>query len=249
MKSLNLQQTLDKINLHYVEGNEFDAILTPYEINLIKDYFSGKKFLEMGCSIGNSTIQLLKFTKSIDIVEGSGKNITSAKRKVAQIAKNDLAKLTFYKMLWEEFPFDKDYSDVFWIRGIEHVKNPQKILKKILISLKKTKGRLHLVTVNAFSLNRRIGVLMGMLKDVHELSDRDLKFGHFKVYDKKQLEIMLKKCGYKILQSTGIMLKPLPNNKMYELYKENPKIIHAFNAIGKELPDYCTEVYICAAPN
>lgn len=249
MRNSNLKKTLDKITLHYAEGNEFDTLLTPYEIHLIKKYFFGENFLEMGCSVGDSTAELIKFAKSIDIIEGSKKNIDLAKRKVIKATKKGLGGIAFYHMLWEEFPFDKTYSDIFWIRGIEHVNNPQKILEKIAKALKRTKGHLHLVTVNALSLNRRLGALMGLLKDPHQLSDRDIRFGHVKIYDREQLENLLKRCSFKLVESTGIMLKPLPNNKMYELYKENPKLIPAFNIIGKELPDYCTELYVCATPN
>lgn len=249
MTKTRLQKDLNAISQHYVEGNEFDTILTPYELMVIKQCLAGNNFLELGCSIGNSTIRLAKFAASIDVVEGSNENIELAKKKIKKIGKQNPVKIVFHNQLWEEFSFENPYSDIMWIRGIEHVKNPGNILKKMADSLKKTAGRLHLVTVNALSLNRRIGVFMGLLGDPHELSDRDIKFGHFKIYDKAQLINLLEQNGYRILRCEGIMLKPLPNSKMYELYKENPKLIDALGLMGKELPDYCTEVYICASPN
>lgn len=242
------QIILDKISHHYKEGNEFDSILTPFEMKTIKNYLAGDKFLELGCSIGDSTSELIKLAKSVDVIEGSDENIKIAEQKISKLNKKRV-KVRFYNQFWEDADFSKDYSDIIWIRGIEHIKNPKLLLKKIAYALKKSGGRLHLVTVNAYSLNRRIGVYMNLLKEPHQLSERDKRFGHYKIYDRSQLSETLKGAGFKIINWQGIMLKPLPNDKMYKLYRENPKLIEAFYDISDELPDYCTEIYMCAIPS
>lgn len=239
-------KTLNKISPYYGKGEEFDSVLTVLEVDSIKNYLTGKDFLELGCSVANSSIELLKYAHSLDIVEASDEIIKIAKKNIFQL--KNKSRINFHKSLWEDFKFQEKYSDIMWVRGIEHVKNPLPILKKIARSLKKSHGRLHLVTVNALSLNRRIGVYMGLLSNAYELSDRDRKFGHYVIYDRVKLLTILKKAGFKIINCQGIMLKPLPNKKMYQFYKESPNLIKAFYDIGHELPDYCTEVYICAEP-
>ena len=123
----------------------------------------------------------------------------------------------------------------------------EEVLKKIKGSLI-PEGRLHITFPNALSLHRRLGTLIGIIKTPWSFSERDVALGHFKIYDRFQLFSLLKDSGYKIINWEGIILKPFPNSKMMEFYKENPKFIEALFKIGKELPDYCAEIYICAIP-
>ena len=106
-------------------------------------------------------------------------------------------------------------------------------------------GRLHIVIPNALSLHRRVGVYAGYLKEPHELNDRDKEVGHVKVYDRFEIVELLKKSAFNILDFQGVLLKPLPNSDMMAMYKKNPDLIQAFFDVGKELPDYCAEIYMC----
>jgi hypothetical protein len=89
---------------------------------------------------------------------------------------------------------------------------------------------------------------MDILEEPHSFTERDLKFGHFHVFDRFQIFAMLNKLNFQIYTWEGIILKPFPNNKMLELYKENFKIIEALYKVGKELPDYCAEIYVNCKP-
>ncbi len=235
-------RNLDEISEFYNE-NDFDYILLYYALKIFENLRFGDEFLEMGCSIGLSTKYLLNYAKSIDVVEGSVRNIEKAKKRIG-----DNPKAKFYHALWEDFKYPKQkYSDIIWFRGIEHVENPLPILINIKKALK-LNGRIHITFPNALSLHRRLGVYMGIIKSPWEFSERDIKLGHYDIYDRFEVINLLREAGYKILDFQGIILKPLPNDKMMELYKENPKLIEALFEIGKELPDYCAEIYICATP-
>lgn len=239
---MEMKKYLDKISNFYTE-EDFDYILIYYGLKIFEKYRKGNHFLELGCSLGISTSHLLNYASSLDVVEGSELNIIKTKNRIVKHNR-----VNFYHSLWEDFnyPINK-YSDVIWFRGLEHVNNPEKILRKIISSLIDD-GRLHIIIPNALSLHRRLGTIMGILKNNWELSERDKSLGHFKVYDKNQLLDLLSKEGYKINIWQGILLKPLPNHKMLELYKDNPQLIDALFEIGKELPDYCAEIYVCATP-
>ncbi len=237
-----MKNYLDKIADFYTE-EDFDYILLYYGLKVFEENISGEHFLELGCSLGISTSFLLNYAVSLDVVEGSELNIKKAKKRIG-----NANRVNFYHSLWEDFnyPLNK-YSDIIWFRGLEHVNVPEKVLRKITPSLA-SDGRLHIIVPNALSLHRRIGNIMGILKSPWDLSERDKALGHFKVYDRFQLFALLTENGYKIIKWQGILLKPLPNHKMLELYKENPKLIEALFEIGKELPDYCAEIYVCAIP-
>ena len=230
---------LDNIAAIYKIEEDFDSVLLNYNLKVISFYFKGKIFLELGTS-GLSTKLLLPYASCIDVVEASKVNIEKAKQMV------DNNCITFYLSLWEKFNYPvQKYTDIIWFGGMEHIEAPEKILQRLRTALVK-KGRLHIVVPNALSLHRRLGTYMKLIKEPHELSERDKKFGHVKVYDRFQVTQLLIEVGYHVFAWEGIFLKPLPNAKMLLLYKENPKLIDALYKIGKELPDYCAEIYICA---
>ena len=115
-----------------------------------------------------------------------------------------------------------------------------KVLNKIRSWIEPS-GRLHVVVPNAFSLHRKIAYYMGIINDVHELSERDKMYGQKKpVYDKETLFNELKECGFTVTHWEGIFLKPLPNVMMMNL---DEKIIRGFYEISKELPDYCAHIF------
>jgi hypothetical protein len=87
---------------------------------------------------------------------------------------------------------------------------------------------------------------MGLLKEPHQLNERDHKVGHFKVYDLNQIKHLIKKSRFKLISWHGIMLKPLPNKDMLKIYQENPKFVQGLYEVGKELPSLCAELYVCA---
>lgn len=238
-----MSYNLEEIASQYNVATDFDAILVGYDFEVAKEYFSGRTFLELGCATGESVLKLLPYAEAIDVVEGAEKNIETTKAKVGEAPS---AKVQYFHSLWQDYTFPENYySDVIWFHGIEHIEDPESLLKKIFTSLQPN-GRLHVVTPNAFSLHRRVGVAMGLLQDVHELNERDRMVGHVVVFDREQVLSVLDRSGFVSLAQSGIMIKPLPNAKMKELSEQNPALIHAYFTLGKELVDLAAETYICA---
>ena len=238
-----MSNNLEEIASFYNVENDFDALLVSYDFEVAKEYFFGRKFLELGCATGESTLKLIPFADSIDLVEGAEKNIETTKIKVGN---DNRARIEYFHALWENYQFPVGtYSDVIWFHGIEHVEDPVFLLQRIFDSLKEN-GRLHIVTPNAFSLHRRVGVAMGLLQDVHELNDRDRAVGHCVVFDRQQVRKLLEENKYTIFSESGIMIKPLPNAKMKELSLQNSVLIDAYFTVGKELVDLAAETYLCA---
>jgi 2-polyprenyl-3-methyl-5-hydroxy-6-metoxy-1,4-benzoquinol methylase len=204
---------------------------------LIK-FLKGKKVIELGCSRGFLTQKLAGICETVIVAEGSETNISHAKDKT-----KDHSNVQFYHSLWQDFEYSgSDVSDVVFFQGLEYLDKEIgfRVLNKIRGWLEPN-GRLHVVVPNALSLHRKIAYSMGIIKDVHELSERDKMFGQKKeVYDKETLLSELTECGYRISHLEGIFLKPLPNVMMMNL---NEKIIRGFYEISKELPDYCAHIF------
>ncbi len=217
---------------------DFDYWLLNFDFEVLIKFLKGKKVIELGCSRGLITQKLASVSETVIVVEGSEKNLNYAKERTKQYLHVD-----FYHSLWQEFEYrGSDVSDVVFFMGLEYLDKEigLRVLNKIKSWLEPT-GRLHIVVPNALSLHRKIAYCMGLIKDVHELSERDKMYGQKKeVYDREILFSELKGCGYKVSNWEGIFLKPLPNAMMMNL---NEKIIRGFYRISNELPDYCAHIF------
>ena len=194
----------------------------------------GKKVLEVGCSIGIMTRRLANLKLDLTVIDGS--------KKIIDYVKNlgNTGKVNFIISLFENFETKEKFDDIIMANLLEHVKNPTFILKKAR-SLLEEGGIIHIIVPNAESLHRRIGQKMGILKELVDFSEGDKKLGHRRVYTEELLENDIKSAGLKIIKSEGIFLKPFSDSQME---KFDGKILDALFEVGKELPDYCSTLYL-----
>ena len=245
INSMNTHITLDDIAQYYKIEEDFDLVFMKYNFIVAHEYFVGDTFLELGCATGESTLSLLKFASTIDVVEGSKINIDVTKKKLDLLPKHNTI-VNFYKNFWEEFDYKDDYyTDILLFCGLEHLDNPGLVLKRLYGALKPG-GRLHIVVPNAHSLHRKIGVSMGLLKEIHELNERDKMMGHKQVFDISTLIEIVRSNKFNVLDWRRVMLKVLSNIQMQKLYRDNPSLIQAFFEVGRDIPDKCAELYLCA---
>ena len=218
---------------------DFDYWLLTFDFEILSKFLKGKKVIELGCGRGLLTEKLASICETLMVSEGSDKNISFAKERT-----KNYSNVQFSNSFWQDFEYDgNDISDVVFFMGLEYLDKYMalKVLNKIKGWLEPN-GRLHVVVPNALSLHRRIACYMGIINDVHELSDRDKLYGQRArgVYDRDILFNEFKECGFKVIHWEGIFLKPLPNQMMMNL---DEKIVRGFNEVGKELPDYCAHIF------
>ncbi len=217
---------------------DFDYWFIRLNMEAMESHLTGRSVCELGCSTGLSTRLLASLVKELTVVEGSQDNITKAKK---QATKN----VRFVHSFWEDFQPEQSFSDVVAMRVLEHIDDPVALLKKMKQWILPG-GRIHLVVPNARSLHRRVGLQMGLLKDLHELNARDLRVGHKRVYDREILFDHLRQAGCRVRHWEGIFLKPLSNDQL-KSWPEN--LVRAFASVGKELPEWSAELYVCAEPD
>ena len=196
------------------QQKDFDYWYIQFDMEVLSKFLIGEKVIELGCGKGVLTERLAQTCQKLIIVEGAEANIAFVSNKL-----NRHSNLEFRQSLWQDFDYaGDDISDIVFFMGLEHLdhKNALSVLRQVK-SFLKPDGRLHVVVPNARSLHRRIACCMNLIKDVHELSDRDRLLGHTRVYDKEMLLNELKECGFDILHWEGIFLKPFPNEIMISL--------------------------------
>jgi len=216
---------------------DFDYWYSQFDVDVLGRFLIGEKVIELGCGKGDITEKLAQRCQKLIVVEAAEANIAIVSNRL-----KERSNVEFYHSLWQDFDYAAaDISDIVFFNGLQYLDHESAlfVLKKLKPFLR-PQGRLHVVVPNAKSLHRRIACCMNLIKDVHELSERDKLGGHARVYDKELLINELKECDFNVLHSEGIFLKPFPNDMLMPL---NKSIIHGLYEIGRELPDYCAHIY------
>lgn len=187
----------------------------------------GPKVLEMSYNDRGWTDALLDKGFDLTVIEGSKYNVEYAQKKYKE-------KLKIIHTLFEEYEPDEEYDTIVMSCTLEHVLDPNFVLKKAAGWLKED-GVIILVVPNKLSLHRRIGYHMGMLKSLEELSEIDLSVGHRRLYTVDSLEEEIVSAGLSYKEIQGIFLKPLSSGQMMDWSDE---LLDAFDKMGNELVEY-----------
>ena len=139
----------------------------------------------------------------------------------------------------------KDFQDsmdvVLMTTVVEHL--DEELLKFIFTHIKDIlapNGIFIFTMPNGRSINRLIGVELGMLRFPEELDKRDKTIGHKKMYSYYDIDLFEEWLTLKRIENIGIMFKPLSNAQMDKYFSENLEI---FIQIGHDLgPKVCSYI-------
>jgi len=220
------------------EQLNFDRALIKYRYLSIRKYFCGKDCLELGPADGVMTSMLINDFQSLDLVDGS-KELLSLIPDYPNIKK--------YCSMFEDYepnPKNKLYSTIIMEHVLEHIEHPVEVLKKVKTMLD-VNGILIIGVPNAKSFHRLAAVKMGLLSSEFELNERDIKLGHYRVYDIESLTNDVLEAGFKVKDKGGVFLKFLSNSQIEKLL--SPQIIDAFYGLSDDFKNNCAEIFIVAS--
>lgn len=225
---MHLQQEkkrLEDIGKKFTMDSGLTKKVERYFIEKLKEDLGPGQTLEVGCADGYLAKNLIKYTTHITGIDGSKKLIERAK-------KRKIKNSTFICSLFEEYNPEVKFDYIILCDVLEHVLNPLSLLKFSKNWLRRG-GKILIISPNANSIHRKVGVLAGMLSDIHDLNISDLRVGHRRVYDSKILRKDIKKTGLRIIKEDGFFLKPLSDSQLDKLPDE---VINAFYLIGEKIP-------------
>jgi 2-polyprenyl-3-methyl-5-hydroxy-6-metoxy-1,4-benzoquinol methylase len=230
------KEHLDKIasNSFYAAGlNEYDV---KYSQSIFERYILPGSILELGPAEGIMTEFFVSKYNDITVVEGSKLFCESLKKRFPNIK--------VVNSLFEDFEPDREYNNVILGHVLEHVLNPVQVLALARKSL--SPSGIVLATVpNAMSIHRQAAVMMGLLKDIHDLNVTDSIHGHRRVYDPEQFKADFVKAGLNVQKIGGYWVKPLSNKQIEETW--TPDMINAFFKLGEQYPDIAADIYVVAS--
>jgi 2-polyprenyl-3-methyl-5-hydroxy-6-metoxy-1,4-benzoquinol methylase len=230
-----MKNSLDKIAEKYSEEMGYEKTITDYKIREILRFTKGDTVLDLGCGKGLITRELAKVHKTVIGVDGSGDKIDEARKVNKQ---NNIEYVTSW---FDDYIPTHKINSVVISNVLEHLEDPVALLKRVYTWLG-SKGRVVSTVPNSNSLNRKLGLKMGVIKTLKSLTPEDVGKGHVRVYDKDQLAADYKKAGFEIYHIGGIFFKPFPHKMMIKV--ATPQLNEALYELREEFSDICSALII-----
>lgn len=127
---------------------------------------------------------------------------------------------------------------------LNEVAEPASVLKAAK-SLLGASGTVHVNVPNAYSLHRRLAKAMGIIQTEKQLTERNVRFAQYRVFDFDSLTTMAQKAGFRIVEQGGYFIKPFTHAQMQSLGSLlSEELLDGLWKLGRELPDLASEIYV-----
>lgn len=236
--------SLDDVSSEYlpnaVTAIENDLMLHWYPKRIVERFGHCASLLELGLGHGHTASIFGAACERQVIVEGSQFVIDLFRKNHPDIA----AELVFD--YFETFASTERFDVIVMGFILEHVDDPALLLERYRHFLKPG-GTMYVAVPNGKSLNRRLGLELGMIDDLYSLNANDLALGHKRQFCRDTLRALLEEQGYDISHEEGIYLKPLPLNFLKTLpdFEAN---LQAMLKVGVDFPDLCVGLLMEVKP-
>ena len=209
-----------------------DVNIVHYTGRALLERCRGGRVLEVACADGAVSEQLAAKFPDLTLLDGSKSLLEKVKARLPQVS-------TVHSLI-EDYKPEAPYDSVVATHVLEHVLEPVTVLRAMGRWLSPG-GEIHVVVPNAESINRRIGIKLGMLETIDQLTEPDFAVGHRRIYREATLDADVAAAGLGIVEKRGLVLKPLSNAQMLDWPRD---LLDAFYELGFEMPvAMCSELY------
>jgi HAD superfamily hydrolase (TIGR01549 family) len=216
----------------YEEG--FNGRLVRYRARAIMRMVPrGGTLLELGCAGGALAEGLMDHFWNITVVEAAETFLDDARRRLGSATR-------YHHGLLEVFETQERFDCVLASGVLEHVEDPVAVIRRASGWIKNDGVAVFLVP-NARALHRRVGLAMGLLKDLQELQAHDHEVGHRRYYTIEMLRAHVEAAGMEVQEEAGVFLKPLAN---WQMEGWDDALADAFYEVGLSAPELCAELIL-----
>lgn len=230
-----MKKDLDAVSSEYrpnaateIENN---LILNWYPKRIIARFGHTKSLLELGLGHGFTAKIFAKACDQYVVIDGSSAVIDQFRQTTPVFAGQ------IVEGYFEDYLPEQTFDVIVMGFILEHVDDPDLILTRYR-SFLAPGGKIYVAVPNAKSLNRRLGLELGLIDDIYSLNANDIALGHQRQYCRDTLTDAVKRAGYKITHEEGIYLKPLPLGALKTLPDFNANL-QAMLKVGIDFPDLC----------
>lgn len=210
-----------------------NSIMAHYYPHRIMEIVDNRHLNCLGLGIGNgyATEIFSQFFKQHIVLEGDKAIIDRFEKEFPDI------EIKIIETYFEDWETEEKFDVIVMGCILEHVDNPNMILRKYKQFLSPG-GRIFITVPNAEALNRRVGKSAGLLKDLYQLSEHDIKLGHKRYYTLASLEKEVEEAGLTLVRKEGIFLKAITTAQIQKL-NFSREIINGFLEVGRDYPELC----------
>lgn len=233
-------QNLDDVASKYLQPPaveiENDLIMNWYPERVAARLGHVGRLLELGLGHGYTVPYFTAMCDEHVVVEGSGKVIEHFR------AQNPGYAGTLAEGYFETWEPDAPFDLIVMGFVLEHVDDPVAILQRYARFLTPN-GRIVIAVPNAKSMNRRLGLAMGMIDDIYALNETDHILGHQRNFCRDTLRQAVESAGLSVRDEEGIYLKPLPLGVLKTLDDMDANL-RAMCEVGVDFPDLCVALLV-----
>jgi len=209
----------------------------------IIDKYKPQTILEIGCGM-EPLFQFLnyKYEKYV-IVEPSEVFYDNAVEK-ADKDKRIICHKNYFGI--DHIEFNVEFDMIICSSLLHEMDRPQELLDAIR-NICTGNTVVHINVPNANSFHRLLAKKMGLIKDEHEMSERNLLYQQHEVFDTASLTGLLAQTGFEVVESGGYFVKPFTHDQMYQMMKNNiidENVLDGLYLMTEYLPDLASEIYI-----
>jgi 2-polyprenyl-3-methyl-5-hydroxy-6-metoxy-1,4-benzoquinol methylase len=209
-------------------------VAVEYAARVFSRHWRGTSCLEVSSGEGLMTPILAERFADLTVVEGS--------RAFCERIKVRFPGANVVHALAEDFRPGRAFDTVVMNDILEHVVSPPELLAALRAWMAPG-GVACVASPNAHSLHRQLGRILGMLADVHDLNEADLRNGHRRVYDARTLRAELEDAGFVVEASGGFWLK-LVSDTQIQSAGWSREMLDACMSLGEAHPDIAADVYV-----
>ena len=223
----------------YAYDFDFD-VMHRYMLKAFEPFWRSGSLLELGSFKGDFTRRLLPYFIDVTCVEASDVAIEEARKKLGD-------KVKFVNALFEKASLPKRYDNVLLTHVLEHVDDPELVLKRINHEWLAENGRLFLVCPNANAPSRQIAVKMGLITHNSAVTAAEAEHGHRCTYTLDTLEGDAVAAGLNVVHRSGIFFKALANFQWDRLLQTDiisKDYLEGCYKLGQQYPDLCASIFL-----
>jgi 2-polyprenyl-3-methyl-5-hydroxy-6-metoxy-1,4-benzoquinol methylase len=189
---------------------------------------AGDEVLELGCATGAMTADFVARGATVVAIDRSEPWLDRARAR-------GLAGADFQAGDIDELELGRTFDHVVAANVLHEVLDVAGVLARCRRHLR-DEGLLHVTLPNPRSLHHLLGRAMGLRPALDEPSERARGLETLRVVDVDELTAAAAVAGFAPVHRGGVMVKPLPNDRMAAL---PDAILEGFLALAPELPEHC----------
>jgi len=193
----------------------------------------GDAVLELGCATGLMTSAFVERGATVTAVDHAPAYLDRARAR-------QLPGVTFVEHDIVTVAVADRFRHVVLANVAHEVPDPAALFRTAAAHLEPG-GLLHVTLQNPRSIHRLVGLELGQIAALTDLSARGEAFDTLAILDADRLEALGRGAGLRGIHRGGIMLKPLPNDLMATLPTE---VLEGFVLAARHLPDHAAMSYL-----